>query len=194
MMMGNSTAREMASIGPVIEREVGRAAGMFSPSSLFSRLLFDHMGIITRTQDDALSGKGNYTVFYCPIAEWSATADGHRLGDWIYGEWSDRRIEKETEFGETVSGSRVVLAKGKAMKAGNGTGVQLTHMGIGLVQPIDGVDRAVHFIGAVTMEGHNKVGLQIEVRQFYSVITGFISSRGDRATPMIHPLKSGGRH
>lgn len=191
--MGNAAVRDARSIGPVIEDSVGRAAGLFAPSSLFSRLLFEHMGVITRTQENTLCGKGNYTVFYSPIAEWSAVSSGQKIGDWIYGEWSDRPIDKETDFGVTVSGSRVVLAKGKAIKDGNGTRVELTHMGIGLVEPIGGVDRAVHFIGSVTMEAHNKVGREIEVRQFYSAITGFINSRGDRATPMIYPLKSGGR-
>lgn len=193
MAMANSAVREARSLGPVIEDSVGRAVGLFAPASLFSRLLFEHMGIVYRSQDEGLCGKGNYTVFYSPIAEWSSVESGQKLGDWIYGEWSDRSIDMETDFGVTISGSRIVLAKGKAIKDGNATRVELSHLGVGLVQSIDDVDQTIHFIGAIAMEPHNKPGRQMEIRQFYSAITGFINSRGDRATPMIYPLKSGGR-
>lgn len=177
----------------MIEEAVSVAANIHAPSSLYSRLLHDHMGIITRMQDGSLCGKGSYTVFYSPVVEWSGAAPNQMLGEWIYGEWSDRQIDKEADFGKVVSGSRVVLAQGKAVKSGNGTVIQMSCMGLGLVQSIGDVDRAVHFIGAVVMSGQNTVVSHMPEREFYSAITGFITSRGDRATPLIYPLKSGGR-
>lgn len=191
--------RGVRSIAQDIHAAVGTATEYVSYDNLFSRLLTEHLGIVIRTPDgEGLTGINNYSVLYCPFADWSEAKKGEALGEWIYGEWSSKTVDKVLDTGEVVSGTRVVVAQGHATKSGNGTSVSLSRLAVGLIQQVgtDGggkpVYRGVHFVGAVSMAGLREVSGRIPERDFYSAITGFIQSRGDRIVPFFYPLKQGG--
>lgn len=187
------------SIAQDIRAAVGAATEYVSFDNLFSRLLIDHLGIVIRSPDgEGLLGINHYSVLYCPFADWSVAKTGDALGEWIFGEWSSKTVNKVLDTGEVISGTRVIVAQGHTVKSGNGTNVSLSRLAVGLIQATgsksDGspLYRGVHFVGAVSMAGLREVSGSIPERDFFSSITGFIQSRGDRIVPSFYPLKQGG--
>ena len=180
-------------IADVVRGQVNKAAELMVHESLFSRLVVEHLGIAARLPDGGLAGIGCYGVFYCPLADWSEAKSSQAVGEWVYGEWSERTVQKPLETGGVLTGSRIVLALGRAKKAGNGTSVELQRLAVGLVEEQKGEFHGIHFVGAVIMSGLKTVVSACPEEEFYSAITGFINSRGDRAVPAFYPLKKGGR-
>ena len=85
------------------------------------------------------------------------------------------------------------MAVGSAKRAGNGTVVSISRLAVGLVEEDVGVMGAVHFLGAVNMAGLREVTSTCPEHEFYSCVTGFIATRGDKAVPAFYPLKGRGR-
>lgn len=173
-----------------IGEAVGGAADRVVHANLLTRLLIEHLGIVVQTPEGALLGKGHYAVFYCPAQDWSKASPNQTVGDWIYGEWSgERTVEMPLETGALVSGSRVALAIGKAKKAGNGTEVVIDKLAVGLIESVGTVDRVIRFVGAVNMSGLHQATSTCREADFFSAVTSFIHSRGNRVVPAFYPLK-----
>lgn len=180
-------------IADLVRGQVDRAAELVVHESLFARLVVEHLGIASRLPDGGLAGIGHYGVYYCPLAEWADAAASQAVGEWVYGEWSERKVQKPLETGGFLTGSRIVLALGRATKAGNGTAVSLQRLAVGLIEEAHGEFHGIHFVGAVNMSGLRHVVGACPEEEFYSAVTGFINSRGDKAVPAFYPLKKGGR-
>jgi hypothetical protein len=191
--MGDLTVDPARSISWLIRGEVDPLVERVAHATMFSRLAIERMEIAWRRPDGGLDGKGNFVVHYAPIEEWSAARSQETIGEWVYGEWSDKRIDKALESGGVVSGTRIVIAQGKAMKAGNGTGIAVYRLGVGLVENVGGLDRFIHFVAAANMSGMRDVTSMCPEEEFYLALSGFIESRKEKMTAAIYPLKRGGR-
>lgn len=178
------------SIAEDISAQVGRAAELVVHDSLFSRLVVEHLGVASRQPDGSFQGMNRYTVFYSPLTNWSEAKPTQPIGEWVYGEWSSRPVQKPLQSGGFLSGTRIVLALGRARKAGNGTAVDLSQLAVGLVEESHGRFAAIHFVGAVFMSNLRTVDRQCPEDQFYSAVTGFIATRGRRAAVSIADLPS----
>lgn len=182
------------SIAAQIMGQVDSVADQITHGSLFSRLILDRLGLAIREGDGVLSGEGRYMVYYAPVEDWTTANQNQTIGEWVYGEWSTRPVEKVLDSGEVITGSRLVVALGRATKAGNGTGVSFSRVGVGLVQRAEGLPKFVHFVAAVNMMGLRAVSGPCEEHEFYSSISGFITNRQDNITIAQYPLphKKGG--
>ena len=176
------------SIAGLIGASVERAAERVVPASLFETLLTDKLALVTRTEDGALLGINQFVVFYAPLREWAEAKPSEVIGEWVYGEWSDRRVSKPLDTGLMVEGSRVVLALGRALRAGNGTAIGLYQVAVGLIEDGPG-GAAAHFMGAANMSGLRDVSSSCPEQEFYAGVMSFIATRGDRAVPAFYPLK-----
>lgn len=182
------------SIAEEIRAQVDRAAELVVHDSLFSRLVVEHLGVAQRQPDGSFAGINRYSVYYCPLTSWNEAKATQPIGEWVYGEWSDRPVQKPLESGGFLNGTRIILALGRARKAGNGTAVDLSQLAVGLVEESHGKYAGIHFVGAVFMSNLRTVERQCPEDQFYSAVTGFIATRGRRAALSIADLPNrGGR-
>jgi hypothetical protein len=188
-----ATAEASRSVSFDIRNLVDRTAELVVPAGLFETLMTDKLGVALRGEQGRLEGKNHFVVFYAPLLEWAQAKQAEIIGDWVYGEWSDKIVTKALDGGGTVQGSRVVMAVGSAKRAGNGTVVSISRLAVGLVEEDVGVMGAVHFLGAVNMAGLREVTSTCPEHEFYSCVTGFIATRGDKAVPAFYPLKGRGR-
>ena len=177
-------------LGGQVERAIRAVDETVLHANLFSRLLIEKVGVAVRTSDGSLQGQGHYAVFYCPVDD---TASSVVVGEWVYGEWGDKTIQKPLESGAIVEGSRAILAMGQARKAGNSTEVAGSRLAVGLVEKRGAAGGAVHFGGAVNLDGPRSVTGPLPEVDFYSAVTGFITLRQNRIVPGFYPLRKGGR-
>lgn len=175
--------------------QMERALRELGVTCLFEHLVLDKLALATRTADAGLAGQGHFTVFYSPVSKWKDAREMEAVGQWVYGEWSEKIVHHPLDSGAILSGSRIIVAKGLAKRAGNGTSVTLDKLALGLVREAEltrgMIERPmIHFVAAANMDGQGVSSTCLE-HDFFSAIMGFIHIHGDRAVPAIYPLKQG---
>lgn len=187
--MMTDVKRDPRSIVEDIRRCMEQGQEVVVQSNLTERLLCERLALAVRDAQGVLQGQGHFVVLYCPLREWAEAKASEAIGEWIYGEWSDKQVNKPLDTGEMLKGSRVVFGLGRVNKAGNGTQIALQQLAVGLIEEVEKAPRAVHFVGAVKMRGVREVLSSCPEDEFYAAVAGFIRNRGDRATPAYYPLK-----
>ncbi len=186
--MMNSERNDAHSIAQRIQGQIEPVVERISHSSLFSRLIVDRLGLVIREADGALGGIGRYLVYYAPAEDWASAHQNQSIGEWIYGEWSRKTVDKVLDSGEILTGTRLVVAQGSARKAGNGTGLSFSRVAVGLVQSMGDVPKFIHFVAAVNMIGVRSPNGACEEHEFFSAISGFITKSQNNLTVAQYPL------
>ncbi len=192
---GNLAFRLHAQIDPLVERAI--------PGTLFGRLVIDRLHQAARMSDGTLSGMNTFNLHYSSFVDTQDAKQGATIGEWVYSEWTGKRVSKVLDSGETLTGTRLVVALGSIRKAGNGTEVAFQRLGVGMVQEFDtgkeGAERlqTVSFVGAVNISGRTTPVSHCDEEEFYSGISGWISNREGNLShgqyPVPNAQKIGGR-
>ena len=182
----NLALRLHAQIDPLVERAI--------PGTLFGRLVIDRLHQAARLSDGSLAGMNTFNLHYSSFSDSQDARQGATIGEWVYSEWTSKRVSKVLDSGETLTGTRLVVALGSIRKAGNGTEIAFQRLGVGIVQEFHAEReggqclQTVSFVGAVNISGKTTPVSHCDEEEFFSGISGWISNREGNLSHGQYPV------